>query len=184
MSIDDAESTKEQQMIVALEEIEKITDKHESIFKRFTEIRETINNWRNPQEQAIETVIPDEVVITIPVKNCGPCPFRETRRTVGAGYAIDWLCTKMDDKKIAGYIEWGSDEPESVPEWCPYINNKEQKFTRIQEWVRQKRTNLIDELKCVSGHDATMWTKAQQTMCSIISDVMDDIANGEDLDEC
>lgn len=60
------------------------------------------------------------VIIKIEVDSCKDCPFMETKRTMGAGDACDWFC-KKENKKIAGYIEWKSEEIDIiVPEWCPY----------------------------------------------------------------
>jgi len=55
------------------------------------------------------------------IKNCKECPFLVVERTMGAGCATDWLCgkTKRKNSKIAGYIEWPSEEPKEIPNWCP-----------------------------------------------------------------
>lgn len=50
--------------------------------------------------------------------NCKDCPHRKIERTENAGYAHDWIC-HLKDRKIAGYIEWPSEEPKEIPEWCP-----------------------------------------------------------------
>lgn len=55
------------------------------------------------------------------ISECGKCPFKKEERTMGAGYAEDWICTKKN-KKIAGYIEWPSEEPKEIPTWCPLKN--------------------------------------------------------------
>jgi hypothetical protein len=53
------------------------------------------------------------------IHNCKECPNRTTERTIGAGYAFDWLCKAKNNKKIAEYIEWTSEEPKEIPDWCP-----------------------------------------------------------------
>ena len=55
---------------------------------------------------------------TMEIEKCNECPFHDTRRTPGAGYAIDYFCVLEKGKEIAGYIEWNSDLP-YVPDWCP-----------------------------------------------------------------
>lgn len=62
--------------------------------------------------------------IVVEIKKCDKCPFVESSRTVGAGFALDYFCTKMrspetgEMKKIAGYVEWDREMP-TVPDWCP-----------------------------------------------------------------
>lgn len=60
------------------------------------------------------------IVLKYELENCSKCPLVAiTRtRTLGAGYAQDYLCKANNDKMIAGYIEWKYQLPD-VPEWCP-----------------------------------------------------------------
>lgn len=60
------------------------------------------------------------------VKNCLRCPNLETRRTVGAGFALDYLCKAKGMKLIAGYVENASEEPKNhvFPVWCPLKEEK------------------------------------------------------------
>jgi hypothetical protein len=61
------------------------------------------------------------------IKKCQDCPHMEKERTPGAGYAIDFVCTKVQPKRVAaGYIEWPSEEPKngSIPTWCPLPKGK------------------------------------------------------------
>jgi hypothetical protein len=51
--------------------------------------------------------------------NCKGCPNRATRKTIGTGYALTWLCSAKEDREIRGYIEYPSEEPEEIPDWCP-----------------------------------------------------------------
>ena len=60
-----------------------------------------------------------KVVKIIELASCGDCPHKKTKHTEGTGYGQDWLCGKMNNKEIAGYIEWSSEEPKSIPKWCP-----------------------------------------------------------------
>ena len=55
----------------------------------------------------------------IPVGRCDMCPMCETERTIGAGYAFDYLCKACGKRKIVGYVEWDSEIPE-IPDWCPF----------------------------------------------------------------
>lgn len=57
--------------------------------------------------------------VTIEVGRCDECPFCNTRRTMGAGEAFDYLCGKMNNKQINGYVEYMS-ELGPVPKWCPF----------------------------------------------------------------
>ena len=68
--------------------------------------------------------------ILIPIDNCMKCPFCKNERTIGAGYAEDYLCSKVLDpnnkpygfKLIAGYVEWAREGPQDnqIPDWCPF----------------------------------------------------------------
>lgn len=58
--------------------------------------------------------------IQIEVKNCSECPFVNIKKVYTADSFEDvsaWYCTKENDKKIAGYVDW-NDDPD-IPEWCP-----------------------------------------------------------------
>lgn len=56
--------------------------------------------------------------IILEIKDCRGCPNVRADRTQGAGYALDYFCASMDNKKICGYVEWESDMA-PVPDWCP-----------------------------------------------------------------
>lgn len=70
--------------------------------------------------------------VMIQVVNCKQCPHCVKERTVGAGYAEDYLCKASPVPKevrhpygykvIAGYVEWPSQEPKDhqIPAWCPF----------------------------------------------------------------
>lgn len=75
------------------------------------------------------------------LNNCKSCPHRESALTKGFGYAEDWLCrlTPAPDptvrngrigRHIAGYLEWPSDEPTKIPDWCPLPKTKRQPVTK------------------------------------------------------
>lgn len=53
------------------------------------------------------------------INNCCECPFVTTERTVGAGCASDYHCSADHNHKIAGYVEYASEMPDNIPEWCP-----------------------------------------------------------------
>lgn len=58
--------------------------------------------------------------IQLEIKSCQECPFFKTEPYYTADSwenADNWFCTKADDKKIAGYVEW-NDNP-AIPDWCP-----------------------------------------------------------------
>lgn len=57
------------------------------------------------------------------VNNCKQCPNMEKKRTPCAGFAEDWFC-KSANQKIAGYIEWRSEEPKDFefPKFCPLVS--------------------------------------------------------------
>lgn len=52
------------------------------------------------------------------IEKCDKCPFVKTKLTKGFGYALDYMCSKKDNRVITSYIEWDSQIP-PVPEWCP-----------------------------------------------------------------
>ena len=55
---------------------------------------------------------------------CDKCPYAKTERTPGAGYALDYFCSRKNGRKVAGYVEWDSDMP-LIPSWCPlYLAEK------------------------------------------------------------
>lgn len=60
--------------------------------------------------------------IAIKINNCSECPKCRKDRTAGAGYALDYICTEAN-KEIAGYVEYASEIPTDVPEWCPLLIN-------------------------------------------------------------
>jgi len=59
-------------------------------------------------------------ILRLEVKDCSECPKCDTKRTYGAGYAIDYFCTLCDNKVTSGYVEWSRDM-NPVPNWCPLI---------------------------------------------------------------
>jgi len=81
--------------------------------------------YKGPIEKAIKIYnrtsnapeLPSEVFLKL--TRCEDCPQMKTERTTGAGLAYDWLCSLADDKKIKGYIEYPSEEPQTIPDWCP-----------------------------------------------------------------
>lgn len=59
-----------------------------------------------------------EPMAFVPIGRCDDCPFVEVSRTLGAGYAHDYLCRKTQ-KTIVSYVEYDSEIP-PVPQWCPF----------------------------------------------------------------
>lgn len=78
--------------------------------------------------------------IILDIKKCSECPKVITRRTLGAGYAFDYLCGACKSsftnymtgaqetiyKHIVSYVEYDDEIPD-VPDWCPLLfkNTKE-----------------------------------------------------------
>jgi len=87
----------------------------------------SINNLAAIQRKMATHATPPEpsIIKVIKIISCANCPKKVTVATPGAGCASDWLCGAMENKKICGYIEWSSEEPKSVPEWCPLDNFRE-----------------------------------------------------------
>lgn len=56
--------------------------------------------------------------IFIKHKKCDACAFVKTGHTPGSGYGTDYFCSKKNNKKVAGYVEWDSELP-LIPNWCP-----------------------------------------------------------------
>ena len=63
--------------------------------------------------------------VIVQVGRCDECPFCKTRRTMGAGYAFDYLCSAKNNKVITNYVEYMS-ELNPVPKWCPYYIKTEE----------------------------------------------------------
>lgn len=59
------------------------------------------------------------IVVKYELKDCSKCPMVISKRTVGAGYALDYHCSAVDNKRVMYYVEWDKDM-NPVPEWCPY----------------------------------------------------------------
>lgn len=69
--------------------------------------------------------------IKIEVTNCADCPrlYRQFVRTADSwSHGHDWICTGIDGKdnrSIRSFVEWASEEPKGIPDWCPYRKEKE-----------------------------------------------------------
>lgn len=62
--------------------------------------------------------------IAIEIKNCRNCPNLKTGNfwsSDGWDRMEDWMCKLMDDKKIAGCVEWFEESKIAIPEWCPIL---------------------------------------------------------------
>jgi hypothetical protein len=56
------------------------------------------------------------------INSCGECPKMTREHTPGTGFGEDWWCAHehVEIKKIAGYLEWPSEEKRvKIPKWCP-----------------------------------------------------------------
>jgi len=64
------------------------------------------------------------MTVFIPINTCMECPHLKIERTIGAGYAHDYICKakKNGNNKIAVYVEYPSEEPKVIPDWCPFKN--------------------------------------------------------------
>lgn len=84
------------------------------------------------------------MLIGFEIEKCNKCPFVKTELTFGAGYAMDYICTKTN-KRIVGYVEWDSEIPE-VPEWCPCkieIENKEEIYEKLEHLSNTNKLHSI-----------------------------------------
>jgi hypothetical protein len=60
------------------------------------------------------------IPVVLEIKNCSECPHHKTCNqwsSDGWDRMEDWICTKMDGKKVAGGVEWHDVIP--IPDWCP-----------------------------------------------------------------
>lgn len=67
---------------------------------------------------------PDSV--TLVIATCGECPHHH----IGSYYSLDgfdrgrdWNCIKAN-RNIAAFVEWASEEPKTIPDWCPLRSRK------------------------------------------------------------
>jgi hypothetical protein len=63
------------------------------------------------------------------IKHCKGCPYREVGDSYsldGWGRGSDWNCKKKRGKKIAGFVEYPSEEKHiKIPKWCPLPDKEE-----------------------------------------------------------
>jgi hypothetical protein len=79
--------------------------------------------------------------VEIEINSCRECKhFKEGNRqsTDGWDEGFDWFCKKMEDKKIAGFVE--CDDKPKIPTWCPIAPPEETKkpltqMERLNIWV-------------------------------------------------
>ena len=65
------------------------------------------------------------MTVYLKLETCKLCPYMKTQRTMGAGCAEDWICIKGEKpREIKGYIEYPSEDPKEIPEWCPLRKTK------------------------------------------------------------
>lgn len=60
--------------------------------------------------------------IKITIESCQKCPFFKTANewsSDGWDRMEDWICTKADNRKIQGAVEWHEERHIKIPEWCP-----------------------------------------------------------------
>jgi hypothetical protein len=77
------------------------------------------------------------VTIRLQIQHCGECPKHESKRTVGAGFAHDYICTLTGDK-VMGYIEYPS-EYRTVPDNCPLRANNIDKMREAINDGRERK---------------------------------------------
>lgn len=53
--------------------------------------------------------------ILLTIEKCTSCPYCNSEKIPGS-LAVNYFCS-IDNKKIAGYVEWDSEIPK-VPFWC------------------------------------------------------------------
>ncbi len=64
----------------------------------------------------------EKVKIQIEISSCQKClHFIERPYPTADSWerAHNWHCSKMHNKKIAGYVEWHDEDKIGIPEWCP-----------------------------------------------------------------
>jgi hypothetical protein len=67
------------------------------------------------------------VNVVIELKSCKECPYFKTANqwsSDGWDRMEDWICTKMNDKKIQGAVEWHEESKIKIPDWCPILVNE------------------------------------------------------------
>ena len=47
----------------------------------------------------------------------------------------DWVCKIMENKKIAGSVEWHEEDKIETPDWCPLLPKVE---------IRKRKLNKLD----------------------------------------
>ena len=60
------------------------------------------------------------------------CPFCTDKLTKGYGYAVDYMCSLMDNRVTSGYVEWDR-EINPVPDWCPILDHQANMIEIIKE---------------------------------------------------
>jgi hypothetical protein len=48
----------------------------------------------------------------------------------------DWVCELMDDKKIAGAIEWHEENKIETPNWCPLLPKVEKRKRKLKNLMK------------------------------------------------
>lgn len=93
----------------------------------------------------------------LPIKNCKECPFCVISRTPGTVYANDFNCKRVN-KRIKGYVEWPSDEPQDhqFPEFCPLEDDNKsinafKKYTIFRKDGKYLDQTLLRELNAIPG---------------------------------
>ena len=62
--------------------------------------------------------------IALEIVSCKDCPFKKSTNfwsSDGWDRMEDWVCTKSNEKKIAGSVEWHEESKVPVPDWCPIL---------------------------------------------------------------
>jgi hypothetical protein len=90
--------------------------------------------------------------IILHLENCEACPYVKTERTKGAGYAIDYFCTRMDGKPVSVYMEIPSDM-KPVPDWCPIaLNTTEDTMLALNAKEAQQLAEAVLKMDCHNEH--------------------------------
>ena len=66
--------------------------------------------------------------VHLPITSCQQCPnLKKTNQWSSDGWdrMEDWVCIKVNDRKIAGSVEWHEEKKIRIPSWCPYGNPSE-----------------------------------------------------------
>jgi hypothetical protein len=107
------------------------------------------------------------VNVVIELKSCKECPYFKTANqwsSDGWDRMEDWICTKMNDKKIQGAVEWYEESKIKIPDWCPILVNEKLHISdvissltttniKVPKEFCQCKNPLEHDIQCPIGND-------------------------------